>query len=377
MKKLVLRALIKEEAKDYRKEQVGQLGDFTLFLVREQWGNQLDLLVQGQGEYRAKIQRGSYVGTAENLVRTIERIPEWLLERETGLEQLQREFRDLSQLGTPPFSKEAELQAAMRRQQEINKALGLYEDNAQAAVEEDAESEKPTSFTAVEEVALQQSNEPVESQSSQVPLDSRIAVPEETPEDSAALSEPDHPVLLVQQGSVERNVVKLLERSGLAEAIANAPDKVFHLRIENEPYIPLVVECHGEDLYLTHYRQQGGDTFIDTEMVLKLREDGKLQFQETAVIDPFRGGEHRAPDRAFAQMFSRNLLDQGFAEAATLTLAKQSAQAEHLNQQQMVQVEDEAQPSFATDDLPLETLFRFEAIQHRKNAEAVEQGCLF
>ena len=76
-----------------------------------------------------------------------------------------------------------------------------------------------------------------------------------------------------------------------------------------------MVERHGEELYLTHYLSQNGDTFIDTEMVF-LFQGERLEFKETAVQNPLQGGELRAPDRSFAQVFSKNILAQGFAEAA-------------------------------------------------------------
>ena len=91
--------------------------------------------------------------------------------------------------------------------------------------------------------------------------------------------------------------------------------KEFHQRIQNEPFIPLVVERQGDELYLTHYLTQNGDMFIDAEMVFTVLPEGQLQFKETAVQDP-RGGESRIPDRQFAQIFSKNILKQGFAEAA-------------------------------------------------------------
>jgi hypothetical protein len=54
---------------------------------------------------------------------------------------------------------------------------------------------------------------------------------------------------------------------------------------------------------------------IDAEMVFTVLPEGQLQFKETAVQTPY-GGESRIPDRQFAQIFSKNILKQGFAEAA-------------------------------------------------------------
>jgi hypothetical protein len=120
-----------------------------------------------------------------------------------------------------------------------------------------------------------------------------------------------------QQGRAEKNVAKFLQQADLAQAVLEGED--FHLRIENEPYIPLVIERHGKELFLTHYLEEYGDIFIDSEMAFRISEDSKLRLQETAVPDPFRGGEYRACDREFAQLFSKNILQQGFAQAARET----------------------------------------------------------
>jgi hypothetical protein len=115
-----------------------------------------------------------------------------------------------------------------------------------------------------------------------------------------------------QTGGAEKQVAKFLHAAGLAEAVLQGED--FHLRIENEPYIPLVVERHGDQLYFTHYLTQNGDMFIDTEMVFGIAEGGYLTLRETAVQS--FGGEFRRCDRGFARLFARNLNHQGFAEAA-------------------------------------------------------------
>ena len=117
-----------------------------------------------------------------------------------------------------------------------------------------------------------------------------------------------------QKGIIEKRIARFLDQAGLRQAVVEGED--FHQRIENEPFIPLVVERHNNELYLTHYLVQNGDMFIDAEMIFTIETDGQLTFKETATQDPLHGGEHRAPDRLFAQTFSRNILNQGFAEAA-------------------------------------------------------------
>jgi septum formation topological specificity factor MinE len=125
-----------------------------------------------------------------------------------------------------------------------------------------------------------------------------------------------------QPGILEKRIARFLETAGIREAVTQGED--FHLKIENDPYIPLIVERHLDELYLTHYLEQNGDMFIDSEMIFTIQDNGQLRFKETAVQDPFRGGEARGADpcgiceaaRIFAQVFSRNILEQGFAEAA-------------------------------------------------------------
>ncbi len=128
-----------------------------------------------------------------------------------------------------------------------------------------------------------------------------------------------------QQGQIAKRVARFLEKAGLLEAVTAGED--FHLKIENEPYIPLVVERQLDELYLTHYLEQNGDTFIDTEMVLKIQPNGQLQFKEVATQNAVQGGELRSPDRVFANAFARNIHHQGFAGAARDQLPTQSAES--------------------------------------------------
>jgi hypothetical protein len=114
-----------------------------------------------------------------------------------------------------------------------------------------------------------------------------------------------------QAGKPEKHVGKLLEESGLAAAVM--ADEDFYLKVENEPFTPLNIERHGEQLMLYHTLVENGDAFIDSEMVFNLSEDGVLNLTETAVQGPM--GESRGLDRSYAGMFASNLRKQGFAEA--------------------------------------------------------------
>lgn len=114
-----------------------------------------------------------------------------------------------------------------------------------------------------------------------------------------------------QSGKPEKHVGKLLEDSGLAAAVM--ADEDFYLKVENEPFTPLNIERHGEQLMLYHTLVENGGAFIDSEMVFNLSEDGALNLTETAVQGPM--GESRGLDRSYAGMFASNLRKQGFAAA--------------------------------------------------------------
>jgi hypothetical protein len=123
-----------------------------------------------------------------------------------------------------------------------------------------------------------------------------------------------------QYGEAEKNVAELLKDAGLSQILLQGED--FYLKVENEPWIPLVLERQGEDLILTHYLKDAADElYIDAEMVFELipADDGiRLNLRETATA--FMGGEARkygtGADKSFAELFSNNLIAQGFSEAA-------------------------------------------------------------
>ncbi len=117
-----------------------------------------------------------------------------------------------------------------------------------------------------------------------------------------------------QTGQAEKNVARLLEQAELAAAVMADPE--FYLKVGNEPYIPLTIERHEADLHFIHWLEDGqGDLFIDSEMIFELNPQGELSLREVAVQNPLMGGEQRDYDRNFATLFSRNMLEQGFAEA--------------------------------------------------------------
>ncbi len=175
------------------------------------------------------------------------------------------------------------------------------------------------SLPTLEKVEIQEVRPPIVSQPVTQPS------PEPAVERPVAEAPVSPPALnLPPMGQLEKRILRFLRNAGIEQEVMTSQE--FHLRIENEPFIPLVVERQGNELYLTHYLTQNGDMFIDSEMVFRVRGEGHVEFKETAV-QSLRGGESRLPDgrktgpeghRAFAQIFSKNIVQQGFAEAAQL-----------------------------------------------------------
>ncbi len=107
-------------------------------------------------------------------------------------------------------------------------------------------------------------------------------------------------------------MAQLLHEGGLATEILQGES--FHQRFEQQSFLPFVIERHGEQLYLTHYAELNGDHYIDAEMVFRIGQRGNLSLLETASYNPVTGGELRNKDYSFAELFSGNLLAQGWAE---------------------------------------------------------------
>lgn len=115
----------------------------------------------------------------------------------------------------------------------------------------------------------------------------------------------------------ERNISRLLSQLGIAGKLLDGENAYY--KIPNQPYMDLVIERHqypnGSRLYFTHYFKAQGDSILDAEMVFEVRSNGTLRLAETATQNPTTGGELRGRDVSFANMFSKNLLDQGFGKA--------------------------------------------------------------
>ena len=146
----------------------------------------------------------------------------------------------------------------------------------------------------------------------------------------------------IQRGGAEKNIAKLLHQAELASEVLKGDD--FHLKVNNQPFTPLTIERHGQELYLTHYLTDNyGDLFMDAEMVFNVSAQGQLTLTQTASQNPLTGGEYRTNgDRSFGQIFSRNLIDQGFGKAALS--AFQTKQQSALAQEQATVAAENLEP---------------------------------
>jgi hypothetical protein len=117
-----------------------------------------------------------------------------------------------------------------------------------------------------------------------------------------------------QKGGPEKNVGKLLNDLGIASDVLAGED--YHRRIHNGGYLPLVVERHDDQLFLSHYISQGGDLITDSGMVFQIGSEGHLALRGITYRGPFGPVCVNAREgKSFAAMFSKNLLDQGFNKA--------------------------------------------------------------
>ncbi len=136
-----------------------------------------------------------------------------------------------------------------------------------------------------------------------------------------------------------KNVIeKILRRYGLLEVFNTSDD--FHLRIENDPWMPLVIERHGDEISVAHYSELNGDLIRDPELTFRwldwaptsITQDPVGRYAEAFPV--IEGKQMVRPEllkdlKAFAAMWARNLRAQGFADrgkASSLTHAAQLKQ---------------------------------------------------
>jgi hypothetical protein len=131
----------------------------------------------------------------------------------------------------------------------------------------------------------------------------------------------------------------------LKKAGRYTPGRHFHIKIENKPYMALVIEDIEEPgpagyptISVAHYGEQNGDLMRDPEMCFELIElpDGSMTMNAFYWRGDYAGIEEwsryrqndipmtrsvtHAEHVTFAAQWSQNLIDQGFLEALESTL---------------------------------------------------------
>ena len=156
-----------------------------------------------------------------------------------------------------------------------------------------------------------------------------------------------------QRSGPEKTAASFLRKANIADAMMANPE--WSIQIENQPYMPLVIERHGERLHFIHYQTDVADElYIETEAVFILSKDGVLQLEETAVNSGF--GELRNCDLSFAGVFMRNIHAQGFAEACKERYAQAAPEQEtpSVSTQQGTLFDVESTPPVPTlEDAPI------------------------
>jgi predicted RNA methylase len=109
----------------------------------------------------------------------------------------------------------------------------------------------------------------------------------------------------------ESRTAQLLHDLGIAKQAFEDPE--FHATIKSQGFMDLHIErVGGSRLALTHFAEQNGDHYIETEAVYTIHPNGQLKLAEVATNAGH--GEHRSLDKSFAKMFARNLIEQGFGK---------------------------------------------------------------
>lgn len=127
--------------------------------------------------------------------------------------------------------------------------------------------------------------------------------------------------------NIQTIIEKLLKCHNLLEAFKT--NQEFHLKIENPPYMPLVIERQGDEISVAHYSEINGDAIRDPEVTFRMDWTPTAITQDpvgryAAVFYEQAGQKMYRPKllkelKSFAAMWARNLKAQGFAERGQVT----------------------------------------------------------
>lgn len=120
-------------------------------------------------------------------------------------------------------------------------------------------------------------------------------------------------------------IEKIVAARGL---LSNFNAGEFHIRIVNDPYMPLSIERHGNSISVTHYFENSGDLVPDPDMEFVVGADGNwypvaIQYS-LGIYRRARwsedGKNYVSPREAkaqtsFSNSWARNIQQQGFITA--------------------------------------------------------------
>ena len=122
---------------------------------------------------------------------------------------------------------------------------------------------------------------------------------------------------------MKKVILGIIEKNGKVDEFQKGDE--FHLRIENEPYMPLVIERHSDRVMVTHYYNQNGDLIADPDVEFMILGD---KWFPAAMQDTFGHTEvlsHNSDTGlfevatkkyssvlSFTNMWARNIKAQGF-----------------------------------------------------------------
>lgn len=126
-----------------------------------------------------------------------------------------------------------------------------------------------------------------------------------------------------QSSTMKKTILKILEKRNQLETFLNSAE--FYLKIENEGYMPLVIERHGKHITVTHYYNQNGDQIPDPDLEMLIGADGdwypvglqlctghysRARWEENG--KEFINLRINQEIKSFSTMWARNLAAQGW-----------------------------------------------------------------
>ncbi|MCC7359938.1 MAG: hypothetical protein IT317_10700 [Anaerolineales bacterium] len=127
---------------------------------------------------------------------------------------------------------------------------------------------------------------------------------------------------------MQQAIETILNAHDLTEAFSASRE--FHLKLENLPYMPLVIERQGDEVAVMHFFIQQGDVMADPELTFRLWDWTPTSITQHPVgvyrqVFMFVNGRQVVNTRllheleGFARLWAINLRAQGFLDALRVT----------------------------------------------------------